>query len=380
MSVFEHVVGQQHAIAQLQRAAEHPQELAQSWLVCGPAGSGRTQLARCFAAALECPDHGCGVCSVCQHVLRGTHPDVTVLSTDQVTLSIDQVREVISKSEQMPATAAWRIIIIEDFERMLERTTNVLLKEIEEPSAHAIWILCAPSAQDVLPTIRSRTRVIHCAIPTTEQISQYLQDAMHIDQEQSMNIARFAQGNLDLAQQYAQDNARLQARNSIISRALTMRKASEAVLLAENMITSAQKQAQADADTQMSQEQQAFLHANGLAEGDAIPAKLRSAYNALGKKDVAKRLATRRSRDVFDHMLIALASVYRDALVIAQGADQRVELVNSIFEDDVRALAQRIGAEGAVKRIEAIQTARARLAANGNTTLVFEALLCSLLP
>lgn len=380
MSVFEHVVGQQHAIAQLQRAAEHPQELAQSWLVCGPAGSGRTQLARCFAAALECPDHGCGVCSVCQHVLRGTHPDVTVLSTDQVTLSIDQVREVISKSEQTPATAAWRIIIIEDFERMLERTTNVLLKEIEEPSAHAIWILCAPSAQDVLPTIRSRTRIIHCAIPTTEQISQYLQDAMHIEQDQSMNIARFAQGNLDLAQQYAQDNARLQARNSIISRALTMRKASEAVLLAENMITSAQKQAQADADTQMSQEQQAFLHANGLAEGDAIPAKLRSAYNALGKKDVAKRLATRRSRDVFDYMLIALASVYRDALVIAQGADQRVELVNSIFEDDVRALAQRIGVEGAVKRIEAIQTARARLAANGNTTLVFEALLCSLLP
>ena len=89
-------------------------------------------------------------------MLAGTHPDVTVLTTNKVTIGIDQVREIITTSEQMPATAPWRIIIIEDVDRMLERTTNVLLKEIEEPAEHCIWLLCAPSAQDVLPTIRSR--------------------------------------------------------------------------------------------------------------------------------------------------------------------------------------------------------------------------------
>ena len=71
---------------------------------------------------------------VTQQVLAGTHPDVTVLTTNKVTIGIDQVREIITTSEQMPATAPWRIIIIEDVDRMLERTTNVLLKEIEEPA------------------------------------------------------------------------------------------------------------------------------------------------------------------------------------------------------------------------------------------------------
>ena len=94
---------------------------------------------------------------VTQQVLAGTHPDVTVLTTNKVTIGIDQVREIITASEQMPATAPWRIIIIEDVDRMLERTTNVLLKEIEEPAEHCIWLLCAPSAQDVLPTILART-------------------------------------------------------------------------------------------------------------------------------------------------------------------------------------------------------------------------------
>ena len=74
----------------------------------------------------------------------------------------------------MPSTAPWRIIIIEDVDRMLERTTNVLLKEIEEPSEHTIWLLCAPSAQDVLPTIRSRTRIVNLAVPSTQAVAAFL--------------------------------------------------------------------------------------------------------------------------------------------------------------------------------------------------------------
>ncbi len=91
-----------------------------------------------------------------------------MLTTNKVTIGIDQVRD-ITTSEQMPATAPWRIIIIEDVDRMLERTTNVLLKEIEEPAEHCIWLPCAPSAQDVLPTIRSRTRIVNLAVPSTRR-------------------------------------------------------------------------------------------------------------------------------------------------------------------------------------------------------------------
>ncbi len=161
MSVWDVIVGQRQVVEQLKAvAAGDPASIAQSWLICGPPGSGRSNVARAFAAALESPDHGLDdvPTRTTEQILAGTHPDVTVLATNKVTIGIDEVRGLIAKSEQMPSTAPWRVIIIEDVDRMLERSTNVLLKEIEEPSEHTIWLLCAPSAQDVLPTIWPRAR------------------------------------------------------------------------------------------------------------------------------------------------------------------------------------------------------------------------------
>ena len=132
MSVWDSIVGQQRVVEQLKAIASgDPKAIAQSWLICGPPGSGRSNVARAFAAALESPDHGLGdePTKAVQQVLAGTHPDVTVLATNKVTIGIDEVRNIITTSEQMPSTAPWRIIIIEDVDRMLERTTNVLLKE-----------------------------------------------------------------------------------------------------------------------------------------------------------------------------------------------------------------------------------------------------------
>ena len=174
MSVWDSIVGQQAVVGQLQAIVSgDPKALAQSWLICGPPGSGRSNVARAFAAALESPDRGLSdePTNITRQVLSGTHPDVTTLATNKVTIGIDDVRQLILTSEQMPSTAPWRIIIIEDVDRMLERTTNVLLKEIEEPSPHTIWLLCAPSAQDVLPTIRSRTRIVNLAVPSTKAVA-----------------------------------------------------------------------------------------------------------------------------------------------------------------------------------------------------------------
>ena len=178
MSVWDSIVGQTQVVEQLKAVSSgDPKAIAQSWLICGPPGSGRSNVARAFAAALESPDHGLGdePTKTTEQVLAGTHPDVTVLATNKVTIGIDEGRDIIATSEQMPGTAPWRIIIIEDVDRMLERTTNVLLKEIEEPSAHTIWLLCAPSAQDVLPTIRSRTRIVNLAVPTNQAVAEFLE-------------------------------------------------------------------------------------------------------------------------------------------------------------------------------------------------------------
>ena len=178
MSVWDSIVGQPRVVEQLRAVSSGDgSALAQSWLICGPPGSGRSHVARAFAAALESPDHGLSETPtrVTKQVLAGTHPDVTTLTTDKVTIGIDDVRSLIGTAEQTPSTAPWRIIIIEDVDRMLERTTNVLLKEIEEPSPRTIWLLCAPSAQDVLPTIRSRTRIVNLGVPDDADVAAYLE-------------------------------------------------------------------------------------------------------------------------------------------------------------------------------------------------------------
>ena len=219
MSVWDSLVGQKPVIDMLSRIAQgDPSQITQSWLICGPPGSGRSNMDRAFAAALESPDHGMSAepTRVTQQVLAGTHPDVTVLTTNKVTIGIDQVREIITTSEQMPATAPWRIIIIEDVDRMLERTTNVLLKEIEEPAEHCIWLLCAPSAQDVLPTIRSRTRIVNLAVPSTQAVAGFLTSTTNVEPKVAQRAARLAEGHIGIAKLYATDERVMSDRDELV--------------------------------------------------------------------------------------------------------------------------------------------------------------------
>ncbi len=229
MSVWDSLVGQKPVIDMLSRIAQgDPSQITQSWLICGPPGSGRSNMARAFAAALESPDHGMSAepTRVTQQVLAGTHPDVTVLTTNKVTIGIDQVREIITTSEQMPATAPWRIIIIEDVDRMLERTTNVLLKEIEEPAEHCIWLLCAPSAQDVLPTIRSRTRIVNLAVPSTQAVAGFLTSTTNVEPKVAQRAARLAEGHIGIAKLYATDERVMSDRDELVVGVLNLARAS----------------------------------------------------------------------------------------------------------------------------------------------------------
>ena len=228
MSVWDSLVGQKPVIDMLSRIAQgDPSQITQSWLICGPPGSGRSNMARAFAAALESPDHGMSAepTRVTQQVLAGTHPDVTVLTTNKVTIGIDQVREIITTSEQMPATAPWRIIIIEDVDRMLERTTNVLLKEIEEPAEHCIWLLCAPSAQDVLPTIRSRTRIVNLAVPSTQAVAGFLTSTTNVEPKVAQRAARLAEGHIGIAKLYATDERVMSDRDELVVGVLNLARA-----------------------------------------------------------------------------------------------------------------------------------------------------------
>lgn len=382
MSVWDAIVGQKQAVEQLKAVASgDPKAIAQSWLICGPPGSGRSNVARAFAAALESPDHGLGdePTRVSQQVLAGTHPDVAVLATDKVTIGIDEVRGLIATSEQMPSTAPWRIIIIEDVDRMLERTTNVLLKEIEEPSEHTIWLLCAPSAQDVLPTIRSRTRIVSLAVPSNQAVAAFLEREAGVEPRLAARAARLAEGHIGVARLYATQDRVLADRDDLVVGVLGLRRASDAVLLAGNLIENAQGQARDDVDRQAAEAEADFRRVNGLGEKDRIPTALRGAYNAIAKKDELRRRATRRSRDVLDRALNTVASIYRDVAVLQNNAEDAVGLINLENREAITELSVRLTRAGAVERLEDIAVARRRLNGNGNPTLVFEALFCALI-
>ena len=383
MSVWDSLVGQQPVIDMLSRIAQgDPSQIAQSWLICGPPGSGRSNMARAFAAALESPDHGMSdePTRVTQQVLVGTHPDVTVLATNKVTIGIDQVREIITTSEQMPATAPWRIIVIEDVDRMLERTTNVLLKEIEEPAEHCIWLLCAPSAQDVLPTIRSRTRIVNLAVPSASAVAEFLTSTTNVEPKIAQRAARLAEGHIGIAKLYATDKQVMTDRDELVVGVLNLARASDAVLLAGNLIDNAKAQAEVDASRTAADQEAEFRRINGLEPGERIPPKLRGAFNQIAKKDDLKRLATRRTRDVLDRALNSIASIYRDVAVLQNNAEDSVGLINLENRSAITELSVRLNRAGAVARLDEVAHARKRLAGNGNPLLVFESLFCALIP
>ena len=382
MSVWESIIGQKPVCDMLSAIATgDSSKLAQSWLICGPPGAGRSNLARAFAAALESPDHGLDAepTRVTRQVLAGTHPDVSILATDKVTIGIDEVRELITVSEQMPSTAPWRIIIIEDVDRMLERTTNVLLKEIEEPAEHCIWLLCAPSAQDVLPTIRSRTRIVNLAVPQPDAVAQWLERSNGIEASVAEQAARLAEGHIGIAKLYATDERVRSERDELVAGVLNLQRASDAVLLADRLNADAKSQAEHDVERVAAREQADFRRINGLGESDRIPPKLRGAYNAIAKKDEIKRKATRRSRDVLDRALNSIASVYRDVAVLQNDAEESVGIINREHRAAIAELATGMSRQGAVARLDHVAVARKRLNGNGNPLLVFEALFCALL-
>lgn len=383
MSVWDSLVGQQPVIDMLSRIAQgDPSQIAQSWLICGPPGSGRSNMARAFAAALESPDHGMSdePTRVTQQVLAGTHPDVTVLATNKVTIGIDQVREIITTSEQMPATAPWRIIVIEDVDRMLERTTNVLLKEIEEPAEHCIWLLCAPSAQDVLPTIRSRTRIVNLAVPPASAVAGFLTATTGVEPKVAQRAARLAEGHIGIAKLYATDEQVMTDRDELVVGVLNLARASDAVLLAGNLIDNAKAQAEVDASRTAADQEAEFRRINGLEPGERIPPKLRGAFNQIAKKDDLKRLTTRRTRDVLDRALNSIASIYRDVAVLQNNAEDSVGLINLENRSAITEMSVRLDRAGAVARLDEVAHARKRLAGNGNPLLVFESLFCALIP
>jgi len=376
VTVWDDVVGQEHAVEMLSAAATDPAAMTHGWLLTGPPGSGRSNAARAFAAALQCERGGCGVCQACTTTLAGTHADVTVVATEKVTIAINEVRELVGVASRRPSQGRWRVIIVEDADRMAERTTNVLLKAIEEPPPRTVWILCAPSPQDVLVTIRSRCRGVALRVPPVEAVARLLVARDGVDPVVAEAAARAAQSHIGLARRLARDGKARERRSSVLALARRIRGVGDAVVAAGELVEVAQAEAKAATEERDAIEKAELLRALGVEAGGTMPPKLRSQLTDLEKDQ--KRRATRHQRDVLDRSMLDLLSLYRDVLVVQLGA--QVDLVNAELAETVQALAEDSTPEQTVRRMDAIGVARERLGGNVAPLLALEAMAIALRP
>lgn len=368
MSVWDDLVGQEAAISELSAAAAG-QGMTHAWLITGPPGSGRSNAARAFAAALLTEDHGASLSPEAQRALSGTHESMTMLRTQKSVISIDEVRQLVSTSQSSPVNADWRVIIIEDADRMAERTSNVLLKAIEEPPPTTVWILCAPSPEDVLTTIRSRCRTVGLRIPPAEAVAQLLVNRDGVDPERAKWAAAAAQNHIGRAKRLALDDDAAQARRRILEIPQRLTSVGATVRLAGRTVEAASERAEERTKARSEKERAELLETLGVEPGKAVPPALRPQVKRLEEEQ--KRRAVRARADELDSIMLELLSLYRDVLLTQLGSGDT--LINISEAELIREIAAHDDATTTLKRIDVLELARERLQTNTAPLLIVEA-------
>jgi len=375
MSVWDEVIGQPDAVATLSRAVTDPAAMTHAWLFTGPPGSGRSVAARAFAAALECPDDGCGTCRECRTAIDGTHADVTVKATEGLSIRVEDTRALVQEAGLRPSVGRWRVIIVEDADRLTERAADALLKAIEEPVPRTVWILCAPSLEDVVITIRSRSRHVRLRTPPAEAVAELLHRRDGVEMPMAMYAARAAQSHVGLARRLARDEGARIRRRDVISLAGRIHGVGDAIGAAADLASIADEESTAAAAERDTAERQRLMEVLGAdPSARTQPPHIRSQLSGLEKEQKAR--ATRHSRDVLDRSLVDLLSVYRDALILYSGA--ALGLVNQDSLPIVQGVARSMSAEQLLQAMDAIGTARERIGLNVAPLLALEAMAISL--
>ena len=382
-SVFDQLAGQEAVVEQLRKAASAGGGMTHAWLFTGPPGSGRSVAARSFAAALLCDRQGCGECPSCRQVAAGSHADLLLVRPDGLSYGVRQTRELVLRAATAPVYRGWRVILFEDADRATEQAANALLKAIEEPAPRTVWLLCAPYADDLPTTIRSRCRLVTLRIPPSAAVAAVLaRDG--VSQERALAAARAAQGHIGRARRLATDPAAAARRSDVLRVPLQLGGAGpggglgQALQAAASLVKAAELEAAAVTEELDLPELEAMRRAFGEGStGKGVASAVRGGAGALKDlQDRQKSRATRLKRDSLDRALLDLAGFYRDVLAVQ--LDAEVELANAGQSDDLRELAAAGSAESTVRRIEAIMKCRERLAASVAPLLAVEEMTLAL--
>jgi DNA polymerase-3 subunit delta' len=375
--VFGLLTGQEAVVSQLQAAAADPERMTHAWLFTGPPGSGRSVAARAFAAALLCPHQGCGQCPSCHQVAAGTHADLLLIRPDGLSYGVKQTRELVLKAAASPVYGGWRVILFEDADRATEQAANALLKAIEEPSPRTIWLLCAPSAADLTPTILSRCRLVTLRTPPTAAVAAIL-EREGVSADVALDAARASLGHIGRARRLATDAETARRRSAVLAVPARVTGLAEAFAAAAALVKAAEAEAAATTEELDVPEREALKRAFGEGStGKGVASAIRGAAGALRElEERQKSRATRIKRDALDLALLDLAAFYRDVLAVQ--LDAQVELANASREPELRRLAELSDPATTVRRIEAIMRCRERLAASVAPLLAVEELALTL--
>lgn len=380
MSVWDEVVGQPEAVAELRAAAAEPGAMTHAWLFTGPAGSGRSVAARAFAAALQCPTFGCGECPACRTVMAGTHADVREIVPEGLSISVKETRSLVQLAARRPSTGRFQILVLQDADRLGERAANALLKAVEEPAPETVFLLCSPSdhPDDMPVTIRSRCRVVALRTPSADAIAGVLSARDGIEAETAAWAASVSGGHIGRARRLARDADARARREKALAIPLRLHGLGDAFALASQLVVTAREEAVALSEARDAAEREELavaMGAGGVGKGVAAAARsAKAAERELEKRQ--KSRSTRNQRDAIDRTLVDLAGFFRDVLVAGSGAS--VALANPDRAADVRLAASEWSPEAALRRLEAVLACREALEQNVKPEIAVEAMLVAL--
>ncbi|MEV0564393.1 DNA polymerase III subunit delta' [Dactylosporangium sp. NPDC050588] len=388
--IFAELVGQEDAVATLSRAVAAAGVIVQggvpeagmthAWLFTGPPGSGRSVAARIFAAALQCPDGGCGVCTACHTTLGGTHADVRFVVPEGLSIAVGEMRALVLRAASSPTQGRWQVLLVEDADRLTEAAGNALLKAIEEPPPRTVFLLCTPSTHpdDISVTIRSRCRVVPLRQPPADAIAGLLRRRDGLDEQTAAWAAAAAQGHVGRARRLARDPQARARREAVLAVPRRLTGIGAAFDAAAALIEAAEAEAAASVLETDAAERAALetaLGAGGTGKGAAGAAR----GSAGQLKDLERRQksrATRAQRDALDRALVDLAGFYRDVLVHTFGAG--VEPVHGDTDELAGAAAQKWAPESTLRRLESVLECRVAIEANVKPRIAVEAMMLAL--
>jgi len=366
--MWERLVGQETAVAML-RGAIDAGRVGHAYLFAGPEGVGRELAARALAAALNCPEGGCGTCGVCARIARGAHPDVWEIHAQGEQILVEQVREVRQAAYRSPVEGRAKVFVLQAAHRLNPSAANALLKVLEEPPSDVVFVLVSGSPEDLLPTLVSRCRRVDFFPLGPGDVARILVEQHDADPGEAEAAARTG-GNVARALLFLKDAsaAARRARHVEIPGRLVKGGPWDAVAIA----------------AEIEAEAEAARDALAARQKDELATYLDSFGDARGTATARKRMEDRHKRELrraetvaFDSALADVASFYRDALLLGAGAPPEV-LVNAEMRDRLGRAAAAVDRAWLVKALGAIEQTRRALQRSAQPLLALEALFMML--